>query len=104
MERWEYLTALFRSDTDHDSEYIKERFPSYSFRRYNPIGLVPLLDDLGKSGWELISITPVVPREQEDVVISATEKHGAQNGKVGVHDRYLRKGRREESSACQMGE
>jgi hypothetical protein len=71
-DKWEYFTGLVQANADRDAGYIRERFPRYEFQRYNPIGLVPMLDELGAQGWEMISITPVVPRENDDLVIPTT--------------------------------
>ena len=61
MEKWEYLTTFLRADAAavRSSEYAKKGLLDPPAARYAPETLIPALDDLGESGWELVHMEPV---------------------------------------------
>jgi hypothetical protein len=61
MEKWEYLTefAWANIDTKGVREYLKQRWPDWTPRQYTPESMIPLLNDRGKEGWELVHMEPV---------------------------------------------
>ncbi len=72
MPQWEYLTLHLQAEAKSQLEELRKLFPDRdSFYDYSPMALIPQLDELGEEGWELISIQPVFPGEQGNVMVNA---------------------------------
>jgi hypothetical protein len=61
MGKWEYLTTFLRADATavRSSDYLKTGSLDPPAARYAPETLIPALDELGESGWELVHMEPV---------------------------------------------
>jgi len=71
MEQWEYLTCFLQAEVSSKEarEFIEERFKKRA-KRYSPESLIPELNQLGASGWELIHMEPVQRVGKQDDVLT----------------------------------
>lgn len=68
MQKWEYLTCFLSAEANNQKEYLKKRWPEQTyFAKHAPQSLIPMLDNYGDEGWELISMQPVALGQNEDV-------------------------------------
>ena len=61
-ETWEYMTQFISANIDHDSarKYLTETWPEWKNPpKFTPETMVPILNNWGKAGWELIHLEPV---------------------------------------------
>ncbi|MBZ0303344.1 MAG: hypothetical protein K8J31_26615 [Anaerolineae bacterium] len=60
MTQWEYLTLFLEAKVHKgDDERISRRFNPKKLAKNAPERLIPELDQLGETGWELIHMEPV---------------------------------------------
>ena len=71
MDRWEYRTVLLWADIDNNGarEYIKDTWPKWQPSKYSPETLIPVLNEYGESGWELVNLEPVFIGKNHDVLM-----------------------------------
>jgi len=67
MEEWEHHIAILEANGPAQFRFLQARWPKSPVAMYDPRALIPLLDDFGKEGWELISAQPVVLGGNQDV-------------------------------------
>ncbi len=68
-EQWEYLIATLRADAEEQQAFLQREFPEETFPWYAPEALIPLLNDYGDLGWELVSLEPVIMGTNGDVLV-----------------------------------
>ena len=74
MEKWEYMTEIAYAHIDSAGarEYIQQAWPNWKNPpKFTPEALIPRLNDLGKAGWELVSIEPVSTKDDGQVVVTS---------------------------------
>ena len=60
MIHWEYLTLFLEAKVHKgDDEMLSKRFNKKKLPKNTPERLIPELDQLGESGWELVHMEPV---------------------------------------------
>jgi hypothetical protein len=60
MIQWEYLTMFLEAKVHKgDDEMLSKRFNKKKLPKSAPERMIPELDQLGESGWELIHMEPV---------------------------------------------
>jgi len=69
MQKWEYYTTLIEASMENVDTYGEPTIPSVDHPKYSPYALIPELNALGEKGWELISMQPVRPGRNHDVVL-----------------------------------
>ncbi|HEY7349109.1 MAG TPA: hypothetical protein VH599_12420 [Ktedonobacterales bacterium] len=87
---WEHLVVYLEADARQQASFLQEKWPGQKFPMYAAQALMPLLDDFGRQGWELVSIQPVIVGIME-TFRSLTRLRA---GKIGGHPRI---------SACSSG-
>lgn len=72
MERWQYKTAVLAADISNDGAQatIGDLFPGRQPPKHTPETLMPLLNEFGEDGWELVSLEPIVMVEDHRVTTS----------------------------------
>lgn len=74
MQQWEYFTTFIVADVNLQKRDIIAMFPDISTTgKYDPRAMIPELDSLGKDGWELVHMQPVVVGTNMDVAAGGTE-------------------------------
>jgi hypothetical protein len=74
MQQWEYFTTFIVADVNLSKRDFIAMFPDIdNIARYDPRAMIPELDSLGKAGWELIHMQPVVVGNNLDVAAGGTE-------------------------------
>jgi hypothetical protein len=58
-EAWEYKVVVLEADAEKQASYLQAHYPGVRYAMYSPQALVPLLNALGKEGWELASAEAV---------------------------------------------
>ena len=61
-EHWEYLTTFVWAETSNEGAMglIQERWPWWkNVPKFTAEALIPMLNEYGKEGWELVSMEPV---------------------------------------------
>ncbi len=75
MLQWEYFTAFLRAEVNAQKRELIEMFPDIARApKYDPRALIPELDALGKDGWELVHMEPVITGDNMDVCVGSTEQ------------------------------
>lgn len=59
MDAWEYFTTTFATDDQQLSVPISDDIPHEDHPSYSVYKLIPQMNELGRRGWELVSIEPV---------------------------------------------
>ncbi len=68
-QQWEYLSIFVKADADPVMDYLEERWDwKEGIPRNTPESMIPRLDFLGKEGWELVHMQPVMVRRNADVL------------------------------------
>ena len=72
MEQWEYHTAIIWAHEDNPGarEYVVRHRPGEKVGKFSPVNLVPELDRLGKQGWELVTLQPIVMTADMAIMLS----------------------------------
>lgn len=79
-DQWEYLTRFFWASAQDKEHFLRQRWPDWrNVPKYAPEALIPDLNDLGKDGWELVHMEPVVVGKNYDVGV-----HFATGGNADV--------------------
>lgn len=60
MQQWEYFTTVLESNVAVTPVPIRDDIPALEHPKYSSYTLIPRLNQLGRVGWELISMEPVV--------------------------------------------
>jgi hypothetical protein len=66
-EEWEHHVAILEAYGMKQKEFIQARWPGVKATLYDPRALIPLLDEFGKQGWELVSAQPVLIGTNGDI-------------------------------------
>lgn len=69
LQTWEYLTTFIESRMEEVAGDDEAMIPEGDHPKYSPYALMPELNALGAKGWELVSIMPVKPGRNHDVVL-----------------------------------
>ncbi len=69
MQLWEYNTTLVFADAEGQRGPLSQRWPTLKLQKYSPEGLIPRLNEYGAAGWELVSIEPVYPGRNDDILL-----------------------------------
>jgi len=59
-DQWECLIVTLRADTEEQQAFLQREFPEEKLPQYAPEALIPLLNQYGVQGWELVSLHPVI--------------------------------------------
>ncbi len=75
MEQWEYFTTFVWADLNiHKNDFVA-MFPDVeNTPLYDPRTMIPELDSLGKQGWELVHMEPVIVGKNHDICMGSTEQ------------------------------
>lgn len=74
MQRWEYFTTFLTADVNTQKRDFIAMFPDIdSTAKYDPRAMIPELDSLGRDGWELVHMEPVLVGNNLDICIGSTE-------------------------------
>lgn len=68
-DAWEHMIVTLLADATQQREYLQQRWPGQQFPPYSPQALIPQLDAIGREGWELVSIQPVIMGNNGDLAI-----------------------------------
>ena len=68
MDTWEYFTTFVEANMAKEDVVHSAEIPQGKHPKYSPYALIPELNALGAKGWELMSIEPVSPGRNHDVV------------------------------------
>jgi hypothetical protein len=75
MPQWEYFTTFLTAEVNTQKRELVDMFPDIrTAARYDPRAMVPELDSLGRDGWELVHMEPVIVGNNADVCIGSTEQ------------------------------
>lgn len=69
MQKWEYHTTLIEANTELVPVPLHDDIPIDHHPVHTPLSLIPQLNRYGNSGWELMSIQPVVPGKKGDLLM-----------------------------------
>jgi hypothetical protein len=69
MQRWEYRTELLEADAHNQREFLGQLWPDQKPGKNSPRALIPLLNERGADGWELISMQPVFAGVNADILV-----------------------------------
>ena len=69
MQQWEYYSTLIEALMEEIDIQHEPTIPVDNHPKYSPYALIPELNALGEKGWELISMMPVKPGRNHDVVL-----------------------------------
>ena len=69
LKTWEYYTAFIEARMEEIDVETEAMIPQGDHPKYSPYALMPELNELGAKGWELVSIAPVKPGRNHDVVL-----------------------------------
>lgn len=61
-QRWQYITKIIYADINNSgsSNYFDKNWPTDDDPpKHTPESMIPLLDDFGENGWELIHMEPI---------------------------------------------
>ena len=72
MQRWEYQTELLEADAQAQDVFLQRRWPNKKAGKKSPRALIPLLNERGQDGWELVAIQPVVSGANADILVHST--------------------------------
>lgn len=75
MTQWEYLTTTFEANADEHPPPVTDGLPPGPQGRYSPRSLIPQLNELGRAGWEMVSIEPIIIGKNGDVMVPDTAGH-----------------------------
>lgn len=60
MDTWEYFTTTFLTDDPAMEVPVYDDLPAMgSYPKFSVYKLIPQMNELGRKGWELVSIEPV---------------------------------------------
>ena len=73
MEQWEYLTTILEADAKAQLKNLKLLFPNLTgdLKSFAPMALMPVLNEYGAKGWELIVCHPYTFGENADILTHA---------------------------------
>ena len=88
-EAWEYQCRFIEANIESKgaSEYLHARWPNWKVPQHTPQTMDPELNNLGRDGWELIQITPVVALANGDVQLTGNEASAKTNVYFAVFKR-----------------
>lgn len=91
MDRWEYRTTFLQADAEEPKtrDWLKSRWPNWKVPQHSPEALVPILNEYGAEGWELISIQPVVVGDKGDVRVATTSTTTRASAYFGAFKRRI---------------
>lgn len=75
-DAWEHRIEMLKAERDAQRQYLEQRWPGEKFLIYSPQAPIPQLDNIGKEGWELVSIQPVVMGANGDIDILGDPSFG----------------------------
>lgn len=69
-QQWEYLSIFVTADAQREEDFLRERWEwKTGIPRNTPESMIPRLDALGREGWELVHMQPVVVGSNADVLV-----------------------------------
>jgi hypothetical protein len=75
MQQWEYFTTFLWADLNtHKNDFVAMFPDAEQPPLYDPRTMIPELDSLGKQGWELVHMEPIIVGKNLDVCIGSTEQ------------------------------
>lgn len=74
--QWEHLIVTLRANADDWQDFLQQAWPGQYFPKYAPQALMPLLNDYGAQGWELVAMEPVIAGVNGDIWIGGTPPIG----------------------------
>lgn len=67
---WEYMTLFVKAEAQFEMEYLEANWTwKNGVPRNTPESMIPRLDALGKEGWELVHIQPVITGTNADILL-----------------------------------
>ena len=67
-EQWEYLIVTLWANAEVCQDFLQQAWPGQYFPKFAPQTLMPLLDDYGAQGWELVAMEPVIIGDNGDIL------------------------------------
>jgi hypothetical protein len=75
MQQWEYYTTFLQAEVNVHKRELIDMFPDIpDAPKYDPRAMIPELDSLGKDGWELVHMEPIIAGNHFDVCVGSTEQ------------------------------
>ena len=76
QEKWEYMTEFVWADVTGIGvrEYLQKRWPDFKPAKNSPETMIPVLNNRGEAGWELVSIQPIQIENDCAVVIPTAHR------------------------------
>ena len=70
MEKWEYTSVIEVANINNNGakEYLQKRWPNFQPDSYSAETLIPILNEFGEKGWELIYFEPVAIDDHGKVI------------------------------------
>ena len=70
MEEWEYYVTVLEARIEKEQKQIASyvKWNPSQLPKFSPLSLIPVLNEIGASGWELISCHPYTFGENHDIV------------------------------------
>ncbi len=71
--QWEHYIEVIEADPQRAMPFVQQFYPPGAVPRYAIQAIIPHLDDLGRSGWELVQIQPVFVGQNGDICVQGGE-------------------------------
>lgn len=66
---WEYYTTLLHARIEEIDTWAEPMIPEEKHPKFSPFAIIPELNQLGRKGWELIHIEPVIAGKHHDIMV-----------------------------------
>lgn len=81
IEQWEYFTCILNANAEKQKGWLDKNFPTLKLGKFAPQSLIPILNDYGALGWELITFHPYTFGDNQDVMTQTVSGAGTWAGK-----------------------
>lgn len=71
--QWEHYVELIAPDPQRVMPFVQQFYPPGGVPKYAIQAIIPRLDELGRSGWELVQIQPVIVGQNGDIFVQGGE-------------------------------
>ncbi len=69
MQQWEYYTTFLEARMDQVETWSEAMIPDERHPKFSPYAIMPELNRLGRKGWQLMHIEPVIAGKNHDVLL-----------------------------------
>ncbi|MCO5183646.1 MAG: DUF4177 domain-containing protein [Anaerolineae bacterium] len=69
INEWEYYTTFLEARMSETDTWSEAMIPDEDHPKYSPYAIMPELNRLGRKGWELVHIEPVIVGKNHDVLV-----------------------------------